>query len=253
MIALLQQPLERFVEADRLHARSAGFSMAGTGPFFEEAALDSVSVGRWPSVRISATRDAANLAYTASPERGPVRSGRPRRSVVWRDRAHIPQVDRMNRLTGVLMLFVALGIAPDRASAEEQFKNGQDLTGTWRITATIPAGVPVCPGTTPCVYLAVATATSDGTVVQSANIPNTSVGHGVWKRVGLRTFTMVALYFRFDPNGNPLGTSETTIQADLDNSGRTVVGSFAAVIKDLAGVQLLTYDGTVTATRMVVP
>lgn len=158
----------------------------------------------------------------------------------------------MNRLIGVLVLCAALGVA-DRASAGPPLKHGQDLTGTWRITATIPAGVPVCPGTTPCTYLAVATASSDGTVVQSANIPNTSVGHGVWKRVGQRTFAMVALYFRFDADGNPLGTSETSIQAEIDRSGRYVVGSFAAVIKDLADVPILTYEGTVTATRMVLP
>lgn len=153
-----------------------------------------------------------------------------------------------------LIIGIVMGMAAAApASAQLQFKNGQDLTGTWRITATIPAGVPVCPGVTPCTYLAVATATSDGTVVQSANIPNTSVGHGVWKRVGQRTFTMVALYFRFDKDGNPLGTSETTIDAQVDASGRDVVGSFSAVIRDLAGVQQGGYDGTVTATRMVVP
>ncbi len=159
----------------------------------------------------------------------------------------------MNRIIAVFWICLLGGFAPRQASADQQFKNGQDLTGTWRITATIPAGVPVCPGAAPCTYLAVSTVSSDGNVVQSANIPNTSVGHGVWKRVGQRTYTMVALYFRFDADGNPLGTSETTIDARLDASGRNAVGSFSAVVRDLAGVQLLGYDGTVTAIRMVVP
>jgi hypothetical protein len=153
----------------------------------------------------------------------------------------------------VFSVCMLVGLASARVTAADQFKNGQDLTGTWRITATIPAGVPVCPGTTPCSYLAVATVSSDGNVVQSANIPNTSVGHGVWKRVGQRTYQMVALYFRFDKDGNPLGTSETTIAAEIDATGRQVGGTFSAVVKDLAGVQLLGYDGTVTATRMVIP
>ena len=159
----------------------------------------------------------------------------------------------MNRIIAVFGMCVLAGFTTGQASAEEQFKNGQDLTGTWRITATIPAGVPVCPGVTPCTYLAVSTVSSDGNVVQSANIPNTSVGHGVWKRVSQRTFQMVALYFRFDKDGNPLGTSETTIDAQLDAAGRNAVGSFTAVVRDLAGVELLGYDGTVTAIRMVVP
>lgn len=139
------------------------------------------------------------------------------------------------------------------ASAQDQHKNGTDLTGSWRIVATIPAGVPVCPGPADCVYPALATATSDGTVLQTAPISGTLTGHGAWKRTGVRQFTLSAVYFRVDPGtGSFLGTSETTIHVSVDRGGRTAGGTFAAVILDQSGVPITNYSGTVTAQRIQV-
>ena len=132
-------------------------------------------------------------------------------------------------------------------------EHGNDLTGSWRITATIPAGVPVCPGVQDCVYPALATATSDGTILQTAPISNTLTGQGSWKRVAPRSFKVHTIYFRVDPTtGNYVGTSETVIEVTVAKDGRTAQGSFAAVVLDVNGVEITHYTGTVTAQRILV-
>lgn len=157
----------------------------------------------------------------------------------------------MKRLahTAVLAALLVTGAV----SAEAGYKNGTDLTGTWRIVATIPAGVLVCPGLSDCVYPALATATSDGGLLQTAPISNTLTGHGRWKRVGLRSFRAYTVYFRVDPNtGTFVGTSETTIEVTLAPSGRVAEGSFTAVILDTSGATVANYSGTVSAERLEV-
>ncbi len=126
------------------------------------------------------------------------------------------------------------------------------FTGSWQIVATIPGGVPVCPGTSDCVYPALATATSDGTVLQTAPISGTLTGHGAWKRVGPRQFSLNAIYFRVSSSGIYEGTSETTIEVTLDRGGRTGEGAFDAVVYDLNKVPITSYSGTVTAQRIEV-
>ena len=153
----------------------------------------------------------------------------------------------------VKTILLAAMLVAGTASAQDQHKNGTDLTGSWRIVATIPGGVPVCPGLNDCVYPALATVISDGTVLQTAPISGTLTGHGAWKRVGVRKFELNAIYFRVDSaTGNFLGTSETTIDVTVDRGGQTADGTFAAVILDPAGIQLTSYSGTVTAQRIEV-
>lgn len=157
----------------------------------------------------------------------------------------------MQRLAIAALLATLLVVEP--ALAEDQNKSGNDLTGTWRIVATIPAGVPVCPGVVDCVYPALATATRDGTILQTAPISNTLTGHGSWKRVGQRSFRAYTIYFRVDPStGAFVGTSETSIDVAVAQGGRNAEGTFTAVILDAAGAQLATYAGTVVAQRVEV-
>jgi hypothetical protein len=148
---------------------------------------------------------------------------------------------------------VAAMLVAGSAWAQGQYKSGTDLTGTWQIVATIPAGVPVCPGPADCVYPALATATSDGTVLQTAPISNTLTGHGSWKRTGPRDFRAHTIYFRVDPStGIFVGTSETTIDVTVAPGGMSAEGSFTAVIRDASGAYLTDYSGTVLAQRVVV-
>jgi hypothetical protein len=152
----------------------------------------------------------------------------------------------------IAVLFAAALLASGTASAEQQYKNGQELVGSWKILATIPGGTPVCPGSGPCQFHAMATVIGDGTVVQSVIIPGVTFGHGAWKRTGLRTFRMNALYSRVDGSGIFVGTSETTIELQVDANGRTASGSFSADINDTSGNLLTDYEGTVTAQRIEV-
>jgi hypothetical protein len=145
-------------------------------------------------------------------------------------------------------------LAAGVAAAAEGDRSGTDLTGTWRILATIPKQAPVCGQATDCVYPALATATRDGTILQTAPISNTLTGHGSWKRTGPREFRAYTIYFRVDPaTGAFVGTSETTIEVTVARGGRTADGSFTAVILDAAGTKLTDYAGTVVADRVDVP
>lgn len=150
-------------------------------------------------------------------------------------------------------IFLAAMLVAGPVSAQGHYRNGTDLTGTWQIVATIPGGVPVCPGPDNCVYPALTTATSDGAVLQTAPISNTLTGHGSWKRTGPRDFRAHTIYFRVDPTtGTFIGTSETTIAVTVASGGLSADGSFSAVIRDAGGGYITGYSGTVTAQRVVV-
>src|SRR5512140_457317 len=127
-------------------------------------------------------------------------------------------------LAGILVTATLLTAT---ALAGDNFKNGQDITGSWKISVTIPPGSSVCPPSSqPCVIFAMATATSDGTVIQTAAIPGTSNGHGVWTRTGLRQFKVQSTYFRLSPTGELIGTSETVTTFALDKTGLQGTGTY---------------------------
>jgi hypothetical protein len=154
----------------------------------------------------------------------------------------------------LLPALLAATFVAGAAAADQGDRSGTDLSGTWRILATIPKEAPVCGQTADCVYPALATATRDGTILQTAPISNTLTGHGSWKRTGARTFRAYTIYFRVDPaTGAFVGTSETTIEVTVARGGRTADGSFTAVILDAAGTKLTDYAGTVVADRVDVP
>lgn len=150
------------------------------------------------------------------------------------------------------ILLVALtsvfGLSP---LADANFKNGQDLSGTWRLRVVIPPGSSACPsGPEPCIFLALATAASDGTVIQTAALPATSTGHGVWARTGHRQFSIRSTYFRLDAQGFPVGTAETLSKVELGFDGRSASGTYNNTILDLQGNVVGAFEATVTATRL---
>jgi hypothetical protein len=150
---------------------------------------------------------------------------------------------------GVLVMATLLSSA---ALAADNFKNGQDITGSWKISVTIPPGSSVCPtGGQPCVIFAMATATSDRTVIQTAAIPGTSNGHGVWVRTGLRHFVVRSTYFRLSPTGELIGTSETVTTFELEKTGLQGTGTYENTLIDLQGNVLGTFSGDASATRIV--
>ena len=138
------------------------------------------------------------------------------------------------------------------ALAAENFKNGQDITGSWKISVSIPPGSSVCQsGGPPCIIFAMATATSDGTVIQTPAIPGTSEGHGVWARTGLRQFVVRSTYFRLGAAGQFVGTSETVTKFQLEPNGLQGSGTYENTLFDPEGVIVGTFSGDASATRIV--
>lgn len=151
-----------------------------------------------------------------------------------------------------LVALIALGsVLALSLPAEPNYKGGQELTGSWRLSVSIPPGSSACPpGSDPCVFLALANASSDGNVIQTAALPGTSTGHGVWKRIGLRQFTIRSTYFRLDPEGFPVGTAETVSTVELTSDGLSASGAYVNTLLDLDGNELGGFEATVTATRL---
>jgi hypothetical protein len=93
--------------------------------------------------------------------------------------------------------------------------------------------------------------TSDGTVIQTAAIPGTSNGHGVWVRTGLRKFILRSTYFRLDGTGQLIGTSETVTTFELEPNGLAGSESYENTAMDLQGNVVGTFTADAAAARIV--
>lgn len=149
--------------------------------------------------------------------------------------------------TGIL-LAATPGLADDVAAAAAGAKS---VVGTWTIDVTVPPGASGCPADGgDCVLVALATATGDGTVVQTAAVPGVSTGHGIWRKDGKRRFVVQSTYFRFGAGGNPRGTSVTVTTLDLDREGTSATGSFVNTLYALDGTEEGSFSGSASATKM---
>jgi hypothetical protein len=146
-------------------------------------------------------------------------------------------------------LFLAAFVMAGSASAASKtpINGGQDLTGSWRATVTLPAGSPLCAAG--CTYMALATYTSDGTMIQTAGIPGSSAGYGVWKRVGSRAFRAHGEYLLSGAGGVQIGIAASTIDITLESDGRTGLGTFTVVV-DPTSLGIPTYSGSVEFDRI---
>lgn len=151
----------------------------------------------------------------------------------------------------VLLLVLSLLVSHVPLFAADNYKNGQDITGSWQITVTVPVGQLNCSGPEDCVIFALATATSDGTVVQTAALPNVSSGHGVWTRTGQRHFSIRSEYFRFDSTNQFVGTSVTVTEITLEKTGTVASGTFENTLFDIFGNEIGSFSGTAAAIRNI--
>ncbi|MGZ8218943.1 hypothetical protein [Methylomagnum sp.] len=155
----------------------------------------------------------------------------------------------MKKMPFILGLLIpALTATPVTADASQ----AQAIVGSWKITAQVPVGAPICPGPNPCTVIALATAMSDRTIIQSAAVPNVSEGHGAWSKRGNR-FTIRSAYFRLDANGQAIGTSETTTEITLKKNQNEGSGQFTNRVYDLQGNEITSFSGQATATRILPP
>jgi hypothetical protein len=156
------------------------------------------------------------------------------------------------RKLGLLFVTAVILVTASPASAEEQHRRGQTITGTWEATFRLPAGSSICTGAVDCFVPALATATSDGTLIQTAAVPNISEGHGVWARTGLRTFSLRSKYFRYGAGGVLIGFAEARTIATLDADGMSGSGSYEIQLLNLDGSTFgLPFNGSVEFQRMV--
>ena len=81
-------------------------------------------------------------------------------------------------------------------------------------------------------------------------------GHGAWRRVGPNTLQINFLFLlQGAPDnpalaGNPFGTDNISIRAELDHSGKLLTGTFRSDVKDLGGNIIFTTTGTYSASRI---
>lgn len=155
------------------------------------------------------------------------------------------------RKLGLIFVTAVILTSASPASAAEQNRRGQTVTGTWEVIFTLPGGSSICPAGPDCLVPALATATSDGTLIQTAAVPNISGGHGVWVRTGLRTFSLLSKYFRYDTAGVLVGSAEARTIVTLDADGLTGSGSYEIQPLDLAGDPLGSFIGSALFRRMV--
>lgn len=154
----------------------------------------------------------------------------------------------MTMKLAVLFLIASLATGTASADSKGPVNGGQDMTGSWRATVTI-ASPTVCGGAPTCTYRALATWSSDGTVIQTAAIPGSSAGYGVWKRVGSRRFVAHAEYL-LSQNGVQVATASSRIDVDLDASGRVGSGAFTVTVYSLDGQFIEEYAGSATFERI---
>lgn len=139
------------------------------------------------------------------------------------------------------------------AAAQAPTRQGQTVAGTWTVIFTLPAGSSICPpGGSDCPVPAFATATPDGSLIQTAAVPGISEGHGVWVRTGLRTFALVSRYFRYDSTGLLIGSSEARTAVTLAADGLSGEGDYEIQPLDLSGHPVgPPFTGSAAFTRML--
>ena len=141
------------------------------------------------------------------------------------------------RLIQVTILVFLVGIALVAAASNN---NQNTLTGVWELRATLN-------GQSVVFFV---TYHDDGTLFAT---PPTSINinaHGLWKKVGRRTFVEKNREFAADPNGELTLIAETTEIITLGDDKLSYTSDAVTEIQDFDGNVLSTFSYTIDATRM---
>ncbi len=132
------------------------------------------------------------------------------------------------------------GMSPQDAHADHRRNS---FVGSWTVV-----GSPNPPGSP--MFINLGSIHRDGTVVNSD--PVFGGGHGVWKRIGGRSFEVK--FLTLVPPNNPFVPPNALITVTgvvtLERGGNMASGNFETTFEDENGNLLLTTDGTVTFTRI---
>ena len=144
-------------------------------------------------------------------------------------------------IVAVLASLLAVQSAPPTAS-----NDGQHLEGSWVVNAV--ANLPVIP---PPHLTALLTFTADGSAVGTPALAFVvSNAHGVWQRLGNRTFAVTLVYLRRDSAGEFIGTSKVRSTLTLDESSAHAAGRYEISVLDPGGNQVGGFGGTFELTRI---
>jgi hypothetical protein len=121
-------------------------------------------------------------------------------------------------LTAVLIVLTALvvgGASGTSAIAKRPSESDNQLTGTWNVTVNRPAPLPP--------LKSVQVFTSSGALIEMANESQASrtAQYGAWERIDGRRYAATALFYRFDPQGNFVGTTKINKTIELSKDGNT--------------------------------
>lgn len=156
------------------------------------------------------------------------------------------------KLIAALIFAAAFLVNAGLGIAQGQYRRGQTVAGTWDVTFFLPGGSSVCPPGPVCPLPALATANSDGTLIQTAAVPNISEGHGVWIRTGLRTFSLKSKYFRYDTFGVLIGSSVAITSVTLAENGLSGSGTYEIqLLNPQGGTVGIPFGGNATFQRIV--
>jgi hypothetical protein len=115
----------------------------------------------------------------------------------------------------VLTALVAAGAIATSALADTGSESGNQLTGTWNVTVNRPAPLPP--------LRSVQVFTSSGEMIEMANEWQASrtAQYGVWERIDGRLYAATGIFYRFDSQGNFVGTTKIDRTIELGQDGKT--------------------------------
>ncbi len=142
---------------------------------------------------------------------------------------------RLMLVAFILMLVVGLAVVTAASN-----NNPNTLTGVWELRATLN-GQPV-------VFFV--TYHDDGTLFATPPTTININAHGLWEKVGPRTYVEKNREFAADPNGELTLIAETTEVITLGHDKLSYTSDAVTEIQDLDGNVLTTFSYTVDATRM---
>jgi len=146
-------------------------------------------------------------------------------------------------LAGVAAMASLLAV---QSAPRAAVSDGQHLEGSWVINA-----VANLPGLPPPHLTGLLTFTADGSAVGTPSLAIVvSNAHGVWQRLGNRTFAVTLVYLRRDDAGEFIGTSKIRSTLTLDETSARADGQFEISVFDLGGNQVGGFGGTFEAARI---
>ena len=148
-----------------------------------------------------------------------------------------------------MMFMICLVMFPLAAHAQpaQPPSGGGQLVGTWLATITLN---PAPPGDPPS-FPAMRTFQRGGVAMEtSASTPYRSPSHGVWERLGDHSYAATFSFFRFNSQGQYVGTARVKLNLELEQDGDTYTGSAVFEIFNPSGALIVTGNTTEEGQRL---